>query len=84
MTDIKYTPDAQAIADEYPGWEAWTGLIGGQWHARLKGSEPVVMVHDDSPAGIRDQIREYASRNRQGVIHPEGPGHSGPGPSGCA
>jgi hypothetical protein len=34
MTEIKYLPEVQAIADEYPGWEAWTSLIGGQWHAR--------------------------------------------------
>ena len=32
--------DAQirAIGEEFPGWEAWQGLVNGLWHARLTGS----------------------------------------------
>jgi hypothetical protein len=28
--------DAQirAISQEFPGWEAWQGLVNGLWHAR--------------------------------------------------
>ena len=56
---IDYTPEASRLADDFPRWEAWVSLIGGQWHARLKGSEPIAMVHDDSPAGLRAQIETY-------------------------
>src|SRR3979411_1324852 len=42
----------------------WAVVVATSY-SRLKGSEPVAMVHDDSPAGIRDQIREYATQNRQ-------------------
>ncbi len=51
--------DAQttAIAEEFPGWEAWQSL-DGQLHARIAGAVPPVMVHSDSPDGLREQIRE--------------------------
>jgi hypothetical protein len=48
---------AAAIAAEFPGWEAWQGL-NGLWHARILGSTPLVMIHDESPDGIREQIRD--------------------------
>jgi hypothetical protein len=48
---------AAAIAKEFPGWEAWQSIKGGQWHARMIGSEPIVMVHDESPEGLCTQIR---------------------------
>ena len=50
--------DAQirAIGAEFPGWEAWQGLVNGLWHARLAGSAPPVMVHGDSAADVREAI----------------------------
>jgi hypothetical protein len=51
---------AAAITAEFPGWEAWQGL-NGLWHARIVGSVPIVMIHDESPEGIRDQIRDRAA-----------------------
>jgi hypothetical protein len=47
----------RAIGDEFPGWEAWQGLVNGLWHARLVGSTPPVMVHAESPEELREQIR---------------------------
>jgi hypothetical protein len=52
---------AAAIADEFPGWEAWVGLINGLWHARIVGAVPPVMVHAESADGIREQIEAYAA-----------------------
>lgn len=51
--------DAQirAISEEFPGWEAWQGLVNGLWHARFVGSVPPVMVHGESPSDLREQIR---------------------------
>jgi hypothetical protein len=51
---------AAAIAAEFPGWQAWQGR-NGLWHARMVGSVPIVMVHDESPEGIREQIRDRAA-----------------------
>jgi hypothetical protein len=42
---------------QHPGWRTWQSLQGGQWHARLEGSQPPVLLHDDSPAGLAEQIR---------------------------
>jgi hypothetical protein len=50
----------RAIGEEFPGWEAWQGLVNGLWHARLAGSTPPVMVHGDSPADIREAIAGLA------------------------
>ncbi len=47
---------ASAIAEEFPGWEAWQSL-DGQWHARVVGAVPPFMVHADSPDSLREQIR---------------------------
>ena len=52
---------AAAIADEFPGWEAWVGLINGLWHARIVGAVPPVMVHAESADGIREQIQAYTA-----------------------
>ena len=57
-------PEASNIMGDYPGWEVWTSL-NGQWHARLKGAVPPVMVHDDSPAEIRAQIARYEAGRGQ-------------------
>jgi hypothetical protein len=47
----------RAISHEFPGWEAWQGLVNGLWHARLVGSTPPLMVHGESPDDLREQIR---------------------------
>lgn len=46
-----------AIAAEFPDWEAWQSL-DGQWHARVTGAVPPVMVHAQSADDLREQIRE--------------------------
>jgi len=46
---------ARAIAEQFPGWEAWQGL-DSQWHARIVGATPPVMVHAGSPDELREQI----------------------------
>jgi hypothetical protein len=48
-----------AIAEEFPGWETWQGL-DGQRHARIIGAIPPVVVHSDSPDGLREQVRGQA------------------------
>jgi hypothetical protein len=50
----------KAIAEQFPGWEAWQSL-DGQWHARLVGAVPPVMVHSNSPDGLCEQIRRQAT-----------------------
>jgi hypothetical protein len=49
----------KAIAEEFSGWDAWQSL-DGQWHARIIGAIPSVMVHGASPDGLREQIRRQA------------------------
>ena len=49
-----------AIAGQFPGWEAWQGL-DGQWHARIVGAIPPVMVHAESADELRGQIRGRAT-----------------------
>ena len=57
-------PEAVNIMAEHPDWDVWTSM-NGQWHARLKGATPPVMVHDDSPQEIRARIRAWeAERGR--------------------
>jgi hypothetical protein len=34
----------EAIAKEFPGWEAWEGM-DHMWHARIRGAVPPVMIH---------------------------------------
>ena len=50
---------ARAIAQEFPGWEAWQSLEG-RWHARIVGAVPSVMVHVPSPSELCEQIRRRA------------------------
>jgi hypothetical protein len=48
---------ARDLEQRYPGWRAWKSARGGQWHARLADSQPPVLVHDDDPAGLAEQIK---------------------------
>jgi hypothetical protein len=54
-------PLRAAFAAQHPGWETWQSIKGGQWHARLVGSTPPVMLHDDTPEGLGEQIRALNS-----------------------
>jgi hypothetical protein len=47
----------RAIAQQFPGWEAWQGL-DGRWHARVPGAIPPVMVHAESASDLIEQIRD--------------------------
>lgn len=53
---VNYLPQARQLMADHPQWDVWVSLIGGQWHARLIGAVPPAMFHDDSPAGLREQI----------------------------
>jgi len=63
-TELDYLPEAERIAAEYPGWRAWASLRARQWHARLNDDKgnPIVLLHDDSPAGLREQISRFGRR----------------------
>jgi hypothetical protein len=52
------------IADEFPGWTGWRSVATRQFHARLTGSIPLVMVHADRLEDLREQIVYYAARSR--------------------
>jgi hypothetical protein len=58
MSDPMAERDRQikAIAQKFPGWEAWQGL-DGQWHARIPGAIPPLMVHAGSASDLIEQIR---------------------------
>ena len=50
----------KALAEQFPGWEAWQSL-DRRWHARIVGAIPPVMVHGDSADDLREQIRGRAT-----------------------
>jgi hypothetical protein len=58
MSDPMAERDRQisTITQQFPGWEAWQGL-DGQWHARVPGTIPPVMVHAGSISDLIEQIR---------------------------
>jgi hypothetical protein len=45
----------EAIEAEFPDWEAFQG-VDQRWHARLRGADKPVMVHDDDLVGLREEI----------------------------
>ena len=51
---------ARDLEHRYPGWRAWQSARNGQWHARLAGSQPPVLLHDDNPSGLGEQIKALA------------------------
>lgn len=51
--------EIRTIEEEHPGWEAWQSL-DNQWHARIVGATPPVMVHAQSARELRDRIRQYS------------------------
>jgi hypothetical protein len=54
-------PARQRFAEQHPGWEAWRSLVGGQWHARLRGALPPVLVHDNTIEGVSEQVTALES-----------------------
>jgi hypothetical protein len=60
----EYAAEVRSIAEEFEGWEAWCGL-NSMWHARLVGSVPPLMVHGESPAEVREQIRQQVKARGQ-------------------
>jgi hypothetical protein len=45
----------RTLAEQFPGWEAWQSL-DSQWHARIAGATPPVMVHASSLSELCEQI----------------------------
>jgi hypothetical protein len=65
MTSVETTLDqrqAAAFSERCPGWQAWRSLVGRQWHARLLGAIPPVMVHDDTIDGLAGQVEALTGR----------------------
>lgn len=60
---ITYLPEAQAISEEFPGWEAGVGLRTLLWHGQLRNDAGLVMLHAESPAGLRKKIAQWTEEN---------------------
>jgi hypothetical protein len=45
----------QSIEAEFPKWETFPG-VDRRWHARLRGADKPVMVHDDDLGGLREEV----------------------------
>jgi hypothetical protein len=54
----------KSIEAEFPGWEAWQG-VDRRWHARIRGADKPVMVHDDDLVGRREEIVRKVSQIEQ-------------------
>lgn len=54
----------EAIEAEFPGWEAFQG-VDRRWHARLRGADMPVMVHDSDLEGLREEIVRKVSHMAQ-------------------
>jgi hypothetical protein len=51
---------ARALADverDYPGWQAWPGVLAGVVYARRPLSTPPMVVRAVSPDGLRKAIK---------------------------
>lgn len=51
------------IADDYPGWQAWPGVVRPLLYARRPRSSPPLVVRAGDPDGLRAAI-EAAERER--------------------
>jgi hypothetical protein len=47
--------------DEFPDWQVWRGT-NRLYYARRPGTVPLVIVHGEDPADLRDQIIRAASK----------------------
>lgn len=43
-----------------PGWWVWRSPIGGQWHARKRGTDKPVVEQWDDLEGLREKCREQS------------------------
>jgi hypothetical protein len=57
--------EAAAIEQEFPGWVAWVGITDSRWHAMKRGvtPEPGMIVSDDDPEGLREEITRWISQH---------------------
>ena len=51
------------VEHDYPGWQAWPGVLAGVVYARRAQSSPPMVVRAVTPDGLRQQI-ENAERER--------------------
>ena len=65
MANLDAQPPAwwAPYADEFPCWQAWTG-VAGLLYARLPRSSPPVVVRDKDPDGVARQIRSWYKGRR--------------------
>jgi hypothetical protein len=54
----------EQVEDEFPDWEAFQG-VDRRWHARIRGAEAPLMVHDDDLLGLREEIQRENSKIEQ-------------------
>jgi hypothetical protein len=57
---------AHALADlehDFPGWEAWPGVLAGVVYARRPRTSPPLVVRAVTTAGLREAIK-HAERER--------------------
>ena len=55
--------DIPEIGAEFPAWEGWQSLVGGQLHARLRNTTPPVMVHAETVDVLRRQIVQHVTQH---------------------
>jgi len=46
-----------APAPLIPGWTVWQSPVNRLWHARKNGTRPPVIVHGNTLAELREQVR---------------------------
>ena len=44
------------VAQDYPGWETWPGVLAGVVYARRPCAHPPLVVRAITPAGLREAI----------------------------
>ena len=61
MKELPYrAPRWWPYKDEFPEWRFWRGQ-NGLLYARLPGTDPLVIVHAQDPAGLRAQMVQLLS-----------------------
>ncbi len=54
----------ESLKAEFPDWEPFRGT-DRRWHARTRGDEAPVTVHDDDLEGLREEILRENSRSHE-------------------
>jgi hypothetical protein len=52
------------LAGEFPGWEAWRGVIAGVLYVRRRMSSPPVVFRGYTAKSLAEQIREHEARRQ--------------------